>query len=88
MRLAAVAAVMQRFHTLMSMPLMTTTIPMVTTERYVTMAKHRLHGEWYSPDTSTVFVTCVGQIICSVRGLIGDVDRDVDTGDVWTERIY
>ena len=52
------------------------------------MAKHRLQGEWYSPDTSTVFVTCVGQIICSVRGLIGDVDRDVDTGDVWTERIY
>ena len=48
------------------------------------MAKHRLQGEWYSPDTSTVFVTCVGQIICSVRGLIGDVDRDVDTGDVWT----
>lgn len=32
MRLAAVAAVMQRFHTLMSMPLTITTIRMVTTK--------------------------------------------------------
>ena len=48
------------------------------------MGRHRLQGRWFSPDTSTVFVTRGGDVVCSKRGFVGKSRHDLlQIGTAW-----
>lgn len=47
--------------------------------------RHRLEGNWWDCETSTVFATPLGLFVCSVRGAVGSTGRPINIGDVWTD---
>ena len=48
------------------------------------MGKHRLEGNWFSPATSTVFITRGGDVVCSKRGFVGKSRHDqLEIGTAW-----
>ena len=48
------------------------------------MGKHRLEGSWFSPATSTVFITRGGDVVCSKRGFVGKSRHDdLQIGTAW-----